>query len=349
MALLFIDSFDSYAVSTDLLLNGWTNVSTANPVPVWSATLGRFGAGALTIINSDSDSRYARANAFAYSAGYTLNVAFWFYQTAVPSLYTAAKAGVISVDTFVMLSPDSMGRFSFLPYGSNVRNGNVSGFVCDARWHWVEFQVVFATTAVGSFAVYVDGTLAASATNIVTVTVGTPAGQLTIGSGGNNGGITATNYYDDLIVWDNTGTSADLKAFPIGPQQLYCKQPNSVGDSTQFTASAGANYAVASQAWSAAATLTDTGTGTLDLYNVSNTIPDTHGITGVVQTIYAENLGPGTRTVIPKIKSGGTVASGATQTLTAGPVSRRSLSLLDPSGAAWTPTTVNAMQIGMGD
>lgn len=351
MALLLCDGLDTY---TSIFQNNWYSIGSDNINPFsLSTTGGRFGGNAWTCA-SDNDTRISRPIIFTYSPGYTLQVGFWFYQDKTPASNLGSgvglKAGMFGLDSWISVSPNTIGKLIYYPYGTATANATAGAYnICDKQWHWIELQIVLSTTTSGSVKIYVDGQVYLTLPSLITVASGTPGGVLFFGSGGNYGATTCTNFFDDIVIWDNTGTSSDLKAFPLGPQRIGLMVPTGAGDSTQYTPSTGANYAVAAQPWTGTASLTDSGTGNLDLYNHA-ILPFIPGnVTALVTTVVASNLGPSTLAIVPKVKSGGTIVNGNTITLTAASTARQSAFLTDSGGSPWTVSSVNASQIGFGD
>jgi hypothetical protein len=360
MALLFCDGMDAYGVVGDLPRKGWQGVGS---VPIngsffVSASAGAYGGGAIGITSTSSSPAICRYGMFTPVAGGVINAGLMFKQSAPPSgpIASALNQGGIflftidapnNADTYNGIGFDASGHINFYPLGSATPNAtHGTRNVCDNAWHWIEMQLVQSTTASGSVQVYVDGTLDLSLTGIVTVS-GSINGGIGFGSGSSNASASVANWFDDYVVWDNSGSK--FNTFPIGQQRITTLNPNAAGDLAQFTPSAGANFAVAAQAYAATATLTSATAGQTDLYNTSGMGGFSPASIGaLVLNCYADNPAGGTFTEIPKVKSLGTVASNAAIALPATPATTQSMFYGDSSAAAWTATSVNAAQIGMG-
>lgn len=365
MALLFCDGMDAYTKSSELTAKGWqggTGSTVIDASIAFAAGAGAYGGGAIVIGPTDYNAGIYKPNLFTYAAGYTLNVGQYFKQSATPSAPTTQTniGGVLmlgydsntsgSSDSYTVVTVNAAGKLVFYPFGSasgtpNATTGSVN--VCDGVFHWIEIQLVLNTAATGSVKIYVDGVLDLSLNNIITVVSGnTPTGHVGFGTGSNNGTLTVTNWVDDFIVWDNTGTT--YNTFPMGQKRIYTGVPNAAGSSAQYAPSAGANYAVAAQAYSASATLTATAASQLDLYGNTGLGGATPSeIDAVVINAYANNPANGTRKLMAALQSKGTTVTGSAQQLKAAFGTYQTPFYLDSSGAAWSSTTVAGMQIGM--
>jgi hypothetical protein len=362
MALLFCDGCDAYGVAGDLVRKGWQGMSNSPVTTGFSVgtAAGGYGGGAITIPSQNNNIVLGLYGLYTYTAGMTLNMAFLFKQVGLPSsnlggsvvngggLMSLSWDTPASADSFTLVTPTTAGTLQAYACGGSTVLSTGTHNVCDGAYHWIEIQYVLNTAATGSIKVLVDGVSDISHTSVATVISGsTPTGGIGIGDGTSAGASACANWYDDVIIWDNTG--AAFNTFPIGQQRITTLVPNAAGDLTQFTPSAGANFAVAAQAYNAAATLTSATVGQTDLYNTTGLGGfSPASINALVMNCYASNPAGGTFTEIPKVKSLGTVASNAAIVLAAAAMTKQSVFYGDSSSAAWTPTSINAAQIGMG-
>lgn len=344
MALLFVDSMDAYTALTDLQYKGWTAPGTFT---AFNATAGKFGGCAIGTTN-DFNTKFSRPSTFVYSAGYTLNTGFWAsFSTKPSSAVGGNNGGIYGFDTSTAITANANGNLVFYPFGSTTANATTGTHnVCDGLYHFIEIQIVFATTATGSVKVYVDGNLDLSLTGLITVASGTPTGQINIGSAANGQATSVTCFYDDLIVWDSTGTA--FNTFPIGPQRITLHSPNGAGSSTQFTPSANANWQCVSQVYTGTANVSDATTGKVDLYAVPTLPWSPTTVNAVVMNTYANNPGGGGNVLKAQVKSSA-VAAGAPITLPIALANFQTPFYTDSNSAAWTAASVNSMQIGIGD
>jgi hypothetical protein len=127
--------------------------------------------------------------------------------------------------------------------------------------------------------------------------------------------------------------------------------PNADGDLAQFTPKSGtAHFAMVNGGYASTNYVSDGGTGNVDLYKFPSLPYSPTSINAVMANYFAQNSGTGTTSLIPKLKTSGTTISGTTQTLSVGVNTLiQAPFLTDALGSAWTATSVNAMQIGMGD
>lgn len=218
------------------------------------------------------------------------------------------------------------------------------------RWHYVEIKVTISNT-VGVVEVRVNGDTIINLTNTDTNNSGSDIVTMVrfrqSDGGGNGDGL--QNHFDDMYVCDGSGSvNNDF----LGTTRVETLLPNGAGDSAQFTPSAGSNYENVDDANGndGDTTYNQSSTSThLDLF----TCEDLTDITGTIHgvQVYAQcRVTDTTPTpIIPKCKSSTTEGTGSTIGIgdTSGFVGVRSLFEQDPdAAAAWTTTTVNAMQIG---
>jgi hypothetical protein len=369
MALLFCDGFDSYTKVADLNSRGWVggvgNIAPNSYVGV-NTSAGPYGGTSVTFGPTDFNSAIQMPNIFTFADGITLNFAMLFRQVGLPSTnYTSSSgnsSGLISMgydaatagncDSYPLLFPTMSGKLQACGWGMSCLPAAVGKInVCDGVWHWIEAQFVLTKAATGSMTVYIDGLLDIQVTGVQTrFTIFTPFGHVGFGAGANNGGWNCTSYYDDFIVWDNTGSS--FNTFPIGQKRIYSGDPTGAGDSSQFTPSTGSNYAAASQAWSDATvgtnSLTALAASETDLY-LANVLKGAtpSEIDAVLVNAYANNPGAGARSLINVLKSKGVVVPGRTNQLLSTLKTYQQVFYQDSGSSAWTPTTVNSMQIGV--
>lgn len=105
------------------------------------------------------------------------------------------------------------------------------------------------------------------------------------------------------------------------------------------------------QSWAATTNVSDAGTGNSDLYKMS-ALQYTPATTIDAVTVYVQATNPAAdaaHSVTAKLKSAGTVATSAPQTLVASNVLYSSVFPRDGAGNAWTLANLNAAQAGIGD
>ncbi|MBG1252209.1 hypothetical protein [Burkholderia pseudomallei] len=241
------------------------------------------------------------------------------------------------------------GAVQLLKLGSTTTLATGTVNICDNNWHWVEIGVLLSSTSSGWAKVYVDGVQQINYSGATMSGAYTLNGNITLSFLQNTNGSNQTWYYDDFIAWDNTGTS--MNTFPLGPQRISTLVPNADGDTLQFTPStAGTHYTCVDGDYTATSYVSDGATGNTDLYKFPSLAYNPANISAVVAQYWGQNPGTGSANLIAKLKTNGTLVSGNTFGLSNGANHLYTNPFYtDASGAAWTATSVNAMQVGLGD
>jgi hypothetical protein len=237
----------------------------------------------------------------------------------------------------------SIGQLGVTAPGYSTAVLTSTAFVVDNAWHWVELEY-FMNGASGTTQLYIDGVSQGSVTTNLTAALAVTS--VNFGGGYNFGGI---QYFDDIIIWDDQGTT--FNSFPLGPRRISTLVPNADGDLAQFTPKSGtSHFAMVNGGYTSTNYVSDGSTGNVDLYKFPSLAYSPTSINAVVGNYYGQNTGAGSTNLIPKVKTSGTTASGATQTMTVGVNSLlQNAFVTDAGGTAWAASAVNAMQIGMGD
>jgi hypothetical protein len=370
MALLFCDGFDTYASVAEMIKRGWQSLtagSTLDSQTKLSPGLGAYGGQCVSFGSTTSNSGMIYPGLFSWSDPTVLNVAMAFKQNGVPLAYSNGYSysqqgsimcvGNQAVGSFTMFTITKSGTLAFSPsgyaaYTDAAHQGWIN--VADGVWHWIEISIKLTYGSTGWVKVYVDGILDMDLENLTTAgnTSWPPTSAVGFGvmnNQGQGGGVACQAFYDDFIVWDNTGT--DFNTFPIGQKRIYTGTPTGAGNSAQFTPSSGTNDSIAAQSWTAAAAgtqnLTATAAAEIDLYatNILNGATPSE-IDAVALSVYANNPGAGMRSLIPIVQSKGVVQAAATKQLTSTLKAYQAPFFRDSSGLALTAATLNAMQIG---
>lgn len=231
MAYLFCDPFDNYTLMSSI----WDLV--AGTAPTLSATFRRFAppTGITGQGCGFSSGAYARKNLPANSVTYIIGFAFY-----IPALPTGGNCHIVAildnVTTQVSLGVSASGVLQFY---RNEPSGGVAigaatapGIIAAGTWRFAEVQITIDASA-GAVAVYLDGsaTPAISSTGLNTKNSGNTFGNvLQIGDFSN--GLASGIYYDDVRVFDNTGSADNAM---IGDVRLITKMPSAAGDLSQWT------------------------------------------------------------------------------------------------------------------
>lgn len=330
MALIFCDGFDAYATSAEVA-DKWTTVSSAITLTL---TGGRFGGGAVD--NGALQNPAMSKNVPTVGAnGVTIGGGCWFKSSSWGTSISISQIGSAGFQPTGI----STSRIVF-PNGS--ATAAFATAIYDNAWHWIEWSVLMSTT-VGTYSASVDGIVVASGSGVNTGV--TPATSVASSLGSTTASAT---FIDDMVFWDSTGTS--FNTFPLGAARISTLIPSGAGASTQYTPSTGTNWSCVAGAYSGTAKVTSTVTGQVDLYTYPNLPIVPSSIYAVVGNYYGQNSGVGSAQNIPKMRTGSTTVSGTASVLPTGTnASSQFAWYADAGGSAWTDTSVNAVQLGMGD
>lgn len=338
MALIFCDGLDSYASASDIV-DKWNS----NTGMTFVSNGGRFGGG---VVQTPFTRQMLKAFPTALAAGSVVGIGFSYMMSGgVPT----GDVGIIGGPSGYWLSVQaSTGKLKAVEYGAPSTVYFTGGTnVCDGQWHWIELWVTLQTSATGALQAWVDGVSQGSASSVATLssTSFLPLPSIGINTSAN----TNTHNFDDFIVWDNTGTT--FNSAPLGPQRISTLNPNADGDLTQFTPSvAGSHYSCVNGGYGATTYVSDTSTGNVDLYKYPSLAYSPPSVLAVVANYWGQDPGTVSANLIAKLKTGGTVATGSTFALSLGANKLfQNPFYTDAGSAAWTATSVNAMQVGVGD
>jgi hypothetical protein len=339
MSLLFIEGFDFYqnlSASTGVAAR-WTINSTSGA----SLVSGRFAGQAFR--HSGSTQR--------------------FIQRAIPATSTLAMGLAIKIEdasavdanrpliTFLNASGtqcgvgiNSSGQLIAFNGGIGTVLGTGSEVAFqDNVWYYLEVEV-FVHDSTGSIVAYLDGDEALSVTGADTrQQTGDDITLVRLF------GAAATSANPHLMNWDDIYVNND--GTRLGPSRVDTLRPTADNADADWTPSAGADhYAVVDETtingdtdYVSAATA-----GDLDLYEMGNLgfTPDT--VHAVQVTMVARKDDAEARQVRTKLRSGTTTADGTTQGMATSYLPYGDLYETDPDTAmAWTPSAVNAMQVGI--
>ena len=243
------------------------------------------------------------------------------------------------------------GRHLKVTRGTTIFLGTAYNVASLGRWSYIELKVLISDT-VGTIDVVVNGVNKLSLTSQDTRNGGSGDDIDTIemvGIDGNGVGDTQITLFDDFYILDTTGSSP-TNTF-LGPTKIEEILPDGAGADTDWTPSTGSNFQNVDETPRDDDTTYNESTTTthLDLFTAGNLAK----IDGTVYAVQLDVLGrvtdAGAFTLVPTVKSatvegadGGTSISNTTEYINVPGMFED-----DPdAAAAWTPTTVNAMQIG---
>lgn len=162
------------------------------------------------------------------------------------------------------------------------------------------------------------------------------------------GSAMAGSKWTDFAVWNESGESPTGW---VGDVRVDVYLPSGAGSSTQFTPSAGANYACVGEAIADGDTsyVESATNGHLDLYAIGNMTHTPSQIHAVGVTALAKKTDAGSGSLKLKLKSGATTDESSATALSDGSYSRLSYYRgIDPAtDGAWTKAGVDALEAGI--
>jgi hypothetical protein len=358
MALLFMDGFDSYTAITQVTNRGWLAAAAGGlGSAAFSATAGRFGGGAIVLNSNENSTQY-----YAYASKSYAFVQGSTYSIGVSVLPAQLGSGVYSSVILSSSSPSAgahIGHLIDITSTGAILVGNgaagvlatsAAGVISAAAWHWIEYIVNFSTTSSGSVQVLVDGVSVINYSGATLSAVGylPTTIDLFCGFTGSAAAATITNTFDDFVLADTSG--AAVNTFPLGPMRIGTLKPNSAVTSGFTPSTAGGpNYAMVNTGWASTTSVSDTGTGTADMYGVG-ALPWTPTTVLAVQVTAMAQTPSGARSLYLQAKLGAAIMLSGAYTLAIGAYATYSNTwYLDSAGAALTPATVAAASIGISD
>ena len=220
-------------------------------------------------------------------------------------------------------------------------------------WNYIEIKTTFHNST-GSYELRVNGVTVLSDTNVDTVTGTTSTTADTVILRGMDGNSTTdTSFhclFDDWYIADTTG-SAPNNNF-LGPIKVETLLPTGVGDSNQFTPSAGANWQNVDEIPTDGNTsYNESSTSShLDLFATSNLTNINGTVYGVEVDVRAGATQAQAMGCIPKVKRSTSEGTGGTFYVADDSHFQQCDHMFEQDPAAgpgvWTVTNVNAMQIG---
>ena len=243
MALQWADPFDTYA--TAQLGAMWT-LGVGSGALIQSATV-RTGASALQL-NSTQTPQGSVTRAFgaegvaAAPSTVIMGVAF---QPNVLSNYGTNNVlfglydGGISTQQISLLVTNG-GALIVRRGDSNsgtTLGTSASGVVINGTFQTIEWKVVFATTAVGSVTVQVNGVVVLTLTNVQTAQSGNASASVySLGNPTSNFAGAASGFYDDFYCFDGTGTTNNAM---LGDWKVTVQTPSAAGRVTTWAQTGG--------------------------------------------------------------------------------------------------------------
>jgi hypothetical protein len=339
MALLFCDSFDHYTTLTQK----WDAVSANVAISSASARFGTAGG----FRNNDQSIRVIRKS---FGTNATTLIAGAAFQPG--SLSAGNQSGILAFadggTAQVTVLCDSTGQLT-MNRGTNTATLGSSGLrlLTFGRWYYIELKAVIDPSA-GSFEVRVDGVTWISGTGLNTrATANSQANGLLLSNGVGGGASLAS--WDDVYCCDTTGTANNDFLGDVGVRAVF---PTGAGSSAQASrggTDSGANWSQTDEATPNDDTdyVLDSTVGHKDLYAMGDLAATVSSVKAVQLLYRSRKDDAGTRTLKGKVKHSTTEGNGADQPQSASYAYFRDVFETNPStGAAWTPSEVNAVEAG---
>ena len=350
MALLLIDGFDHYLTADKFIRWNSETIDNGNSVRQTQVinSGGRVSGGYLSVPwTGSSVSKILRADRSNLVAGFAFRVPApgnAFPQAVFGYLSGASRQFEISINTSSQLYVTRN--------GTTVQAGIGASSLSQNAWYFVEFKVNFHPTA-GSYVVRLDGNVIFSGSGLNTAASGTAsANAITLGNGllitgfGGNSPL----HYDDLYVLE-ADSGSGLSDF-IGDCRVQTLLPTGAGTTTGLSKGGAAttNWQSVNEATPDTTTTVFANTaGLYDTYQYGDLVAVTNTVYAVAQSFVSQRDDTGFRRATARIRSGGTEADFAApiQPLTGAYSVQQQIQETNPvTGAAWTVSQVNAMEMG---
>lgn len=230
MALLFYDGFDCYADLEECKSSGWMPV---DDLTTFSTTLGKEGGGCLTTSGISNNRGWIRGFN-RVPQGNTLTMGAWVYFGSLPAGTDQFMKFESNFDNIAELNVSSTGTLSVTTKegGTSTPTGVI---IAIETWYWIEFQVLFSTTASdGAWEVRVGGSTVTSATSVSTKDGTRSCDHIELSSGDASTDVR----FDDFILMDDQG--ATFTGF-LGVSYIETIDVDADGGAVAWTRNTGTN------------------------------------------------------------------------------------------------------------
>lgn len=342
MTLLHFDGFDQYGTTADF---GSEYVYGGAVIP--NTTAGRFGGGCMTV--NGNNALWVRK---PLGAGYT---DLWQgFSLKIGSETGPGNAGICSfltangfevgVDFNSSTNVFTTGRVDGSSFGKigTVLGTSAAQLFPATSYNWIEFRAVFGSGTSGALEVWLNGVQIINVTGISTNRTGATGGYTEGWMGTRNGfDSTGNRFFDDWYI--ATSRLGDCKVVTLAPNSDAT--PNVGTPST-----AGAHYLMVNETipnLTNYVSLDASSAGNKEMFGITS-ISTTQSVLGVKVSAFAAKSDTADAIFAAILKSGSTeVVGGTVGTLIGSNAKSGILAELDPNtGAAWTQTGVNAMNVG---
>lgn len=199
------------------------------------------------------------------------------------------------------------------------------------------------TTASGYAALYLNGSSTAECQfNGATATASNTATTVLFSAAA----ATQTRNWSELVV--STGDAGTQAANNIGDVRVEVLYPSGAGNSAQMTASAGSNFQCVDEAQENGDTdyVSDSTVGHKDTYAYGDLSTTSGTVLGVEPVVMARKTDGGTRGIASVARVSGVEQDSATYNLQTDYTPEVDCRATDPSGSAWTISSVNGAEFG---
>ena len=338
MSLLFCDSFDHYAIGD--ITKKWTSQS-GSPAALAS---GRFGNG-LSLGSSQSGLASATKTLASSAATLGLGCAVLFATIPTGSGHDRVVAFYDSGSEQVTVHLNSSGKL-YVARGATVLGTGATVLSINV-FYYIEVKATIDNT-VGAVTVKINGTTEITITGADTQqTANASANQIIIGGDQFSTGGGTFKTYDDLVIWDTSGTANNDFMGDIRVQALL---PSGAGTTTAWTPSSGANYTDVDESAPNDDTdyVSSSTPGQIDTYAMGNLTSVAGTIKAVQSLLYARKDDAGVRTIAPVFHISATdyVQANLPDLTTSYQYLPQILEVSPATAVAWTLAEINAMEFG---
>ncbi len=335
MTLRFIDSFDHYTTTADLLQK-WTsqNASVATQAGGRNSTNRAY-------VSANSSNAYIQKVFSFNKAVWIIGGAFYF-----TSLNPNSEAGMEILDggtaqVGVYLN-NGAGTLSIKRGGSGgtvlATSANVIGL---NQWYFIELKVTIDNA--GAYQLKVNGTDWIAAGSGDTQNTGNPYGNQVAYRFGR---LDSASYLDDVYICDGDGaTNNDF----LGDVRVSALFPNAAGTYSQFNATSGANYTCVDETTPNDDTdyVYTSGVGSVDTYNFQNSPVGSGTVLGIQSLMYARKDDAGSRYISNTVYYNSIIYSGPITSLGDTYTYYMDIREVNPNTSSrWTIPEINASEFG---
>jgi hypothetical protein len=357
MTIRDVDSFDHYQTA-DLLLKYTSRAAVTDALggdayPRIETTKGRYSNGCLAIAGFRTGGGSNQSASLTKSLGANDRRIIRHFGVKAESAYTQAFSIILldGATDQAFWQINTAGQLVVGRGGGTVLGTSVAT-VSTGTWHHIVVDITIgdatgSSATWGAFEVWLNGVSVLSATNVDTkATANAYANAYRYVVTGGNGTTNSTN--SQVMLIDDSITDS---ATNWGDKRVQVLRPNGAGASTQFTPSAGSNYACVDD------TLLDTSdyvestvVGNIDTYACED-VSASASVSAVVVTMVANKTDAGARSIRGVLRIGGTnYTNGADLALSATDTVQQAIFETNPATAgAWTASALNGAEIGIKD